>query len=194
MPTADEILRTAAAIHREEGLDALSLRRVAEAVGVTPMALYHHFDNKDALLDALVAQGFARLEQYFARAAARRTPMTRLRAGVVAYREFALDERRLFELMYLVPRPNVPPAPASLATTPSPSFGALIAAVGEAMEQGRLRRGVPAETILLVWATVHGLITLHFTGRFGGDDARFRAVFDRTINSLLRALRPCRDR
>ena len=191
MPTTAEILDVATALHRDEGLEALSLRRVAGALGVTPMALYHHFENKDALLDALVARGFARLEEYFTGAAARRTPMTRLRAGVLAYREFALDEPRLFELMYLVPRPNVPIAPASLATTPSPAFGVLIASVAEAMQSGHLKQGNPAEMILLIWAAAHGLIALHFSGRFGGDVAQFRGVFDRALNDLLRAMRPC---
>ncbi|MEV4538943.1 TetR family transcriptional regulator [Asanoa sp. NPDC049518] len=50
----DEILSTALAIADADGLDAVTLRRVAAAWNVTPMALYWHFKDKDALLDALV--------------------------------------------------------------------------------------------------------------------------------------------
>ncbi|MFC4585319.1 TetR/AcrR family transcriptional regulator [Sphaerisporangium corydalis] len=49
-----EILDAALAIAAERGLDAVSMRTVAERVGVTPMALYGYFEGKDALLDALV--------------------------------------------------------------------------------------------------------------------------------------------
>lgn len=50
----DEVLSTALAIADADGLDAVTLRRVAAGWNVTPMALYWHFKDKDALLDALV--------------------------------------------------------------------------------------------------------------------------------------------
>ena len=50
----DELLSTALAIADADGLDAVTLRRVAAGWNVTPMALYWHFKDKDALLDALV--------------------------------------------------------------------------------------------------------------------------------------------
>ena len=56
-----EILDAALAIADERGLDALSMRAVAERVGVTPMALYGYFRNKDELLDGLVGQLLASL-------------------------------------------------------------------------------------------------------------------------------------
>ncbi|MFB4264667.1 TetR/AcrR family transcriptional regulator [Nonomuraea sp. GTA35] len=51
-----EILDAALAIADERGLDALSMRAVAERIGVTPMALYGYFRNKDELLDGLVGR------------------------------------------------------------------------------------------------------------------------------------------
>lgn len=52
--TADAIVAAAIRIADEEGLPALSMRRIAEALEVEAMALYHHFPNKAALLDAVV--------------------------------------------------------------------------------------------------------------------------------------------
>ncbi|MBP2390307.1 TetR family transcriptional regulator [Aeromicrobium fastidiosum] len=49
----DEVVASALRIVDEQGLDALTVRRVADEFGVTPMALYWHFSNKDALLDAV---------------------------------------------------------------------------------------------------------------------------------------------
>jgi AcrR family transcriptional regulator len=188
MPSPDTILDVAERMHRKHGLQALSLRRIAKVVGVTPMALYRHFKDKDALLTALAARGFAILETFLAEAATKRDPLARVRAGLVQYREFALAERRQFELMFLVPRPNVPSAPGSLRETSSPAFGKLIGALKECMEDGTLRRADPAQIILLVWGTAHGLIALHYSGRFGSD-AQFRSVFDAMLQLQFELLR-----
>src|SRR5688500_6104847 len=122
MAPADRILREARKIYERHGLPGLSIRRVSARVGVTPMALYRHYAGKDALLDALVAEGFAEWETYVARAADEPTPMSRVRAILAVYVEFALDHPRLFELMFLTPRKGIPPAPASLEPPPSPGF------------------------------------------------------------------------
>src|SRR5829696_2352994 len=54
-PARERILKAAERIYRKAGVDALSIRRVAAAVDLTPMAIYRHFRDKDALIDALVA-------------------------------------------------------------------------------------------------------------------------------------------
>lgn len=53
--TRDEIVTASLAIIDAEGLDALSMRRLARDLGIEAMSLYHHFPNKDAILDAVVA-------------------------------------------------------------------------------------------------------------------------------------------
>jgi AcrR family transcriptional regulator len=50
----DRVLRVAVALADEAGIDAVSMRRLAQELGVVPMALYKHVANKDALLDAMV--------------------------------------------------------------------------------------------------------------------------------------------
>jgi AcrR family transcriptional regulator len=59
--TAERIAAEASAILRAEGADAVSMRRVASAVGITPMAIYRHFPNREALLRAVAARGWATL-------------------------------------------------------------------------------------------------------------------------------------
>ena len=184
-PARQRILTAAHRIHRTHGVAALSLRAVAREVGVTPMAIYRHFEDKDALLMALVEEGFAKLEAWFADALNTKTPMKAIERFLLAYAEFALAEPHAFELMFLIHRPGVPEAPASLRTSPSPSFEGAISAVQEAMETGDLKRGDPGETILTMWATAHGLIALHLTGRFGGKDDVFRPIYRRTVKRLL---------
>src|SRR4051812_38199622 len=60
--TREAVLRRALAIGDDEGLEAISLRRVASALGVTPMALYRYVESKDALLDAVLDLVYGEIE------------------------------------------------------------------------------------------------------------------------------------
>ena len=59
--TADRIAQIALTILENEGPEAVSMRRVAEAVGITPMAIYHHFPSREALLNTITDREFAKL-------------------------------------------------------------------------------------------------------------------------------------
>jgi AcrR family transcriptional regulator len=190
MKTARErILVSADRIYRKEGLGGLSLRAVARDVGVTPMAIYRHYQDKDALVDALVADGFAAWEAKLGVAVRARTPMKVIERSLLAYGEFALEEARHFELMFLTRRRAIPSAPASLASSPSPSATRLIEAVHRAMETGAIEKGDPAGTLLLLWSAMHGMVALHFTGRFGHSNAVFRRQYREMVGRLLRLLK-----
>ncbi len=60
--TAERILEAARAIARTEGIDALSMRRLAEELDVWPMRVYRYFSDKDELLDAIVGSAAAEVE------------------------------------------------------------------------------------------------------------------------------------
>ena len=187
-PPRLRILEAAERLLRTEGIPALSTRRVAGEVGVTAMEMYRHFKDKDALIQALIEAGFARWEARLAEAVAVPSAREKVVNAIDAYRDFALAEPRYFELMFLVPRPGVPLAPESLRVTPSPSFAAVIAAVTACMENGEFVPGDPSQTILMLWALAHGLLALHFTGRFGFDESLFRRRYDDTVGMLLARL------
>jgi AcrR family transcriptional regulator len=192
MSTQDDILKAALRLFRKKGLAGMSLRRVAEMVGITPMAIYHYYADKDALIDGLVAHGFRVWEGYLEVAARAPEPLDRVRAALRAYREFALAERQFFELMMLAPRRGIPRAPDSLLVTPSPSFNTIVTSVHQAMRDGDLAAADVGQTMLTIWAAAHGVIALHFTGRFGGDDAVFAAAYDGVLDRLITALGPRR--
>ncbi|GEA89777.1 TetR/AcrR family transcriptional regulator [Cellulomonas cellasea] len=58
----DRVLRTAVALADEHGIDAVSMRRLAQVLGVVPMALYKHVAHKDALLDGMVDAVLAEID------------------------------------------------------------------------------------------------------------------------------------
>ena len=85
-----------------EGLEALSLRRLAEEVGVSRQAPYHHFRDKQALLAAIGEQGFALLNQLLVSVTDDQALSLdeRLYRTVVGYLNFALDHHALYRLMF----------------------------------------------------------------------------------------------
>lgn len=60
--TRERVLRAACSLADEDGLDALTMRRLAEDLGVEAMSIYHHLPNKDAILDGLVELAFSEIE------------------------------------------------------------------------------------------------------------------------------------
>lgn len=58
LTTAEKILRAAHKLFDREGADAATIRRVAELVGIRPMAIYRHFPGRDALLKRISDHGF----------------------------------------------------------------------------------------------------------------------------------------
>jgi AcrR family transcriptional regulator len=98
----DEIIDAAIAIADEQGLDAVSMRSVAQRVGVTPMALYPHVGSKTALLDAMYGRIVADLLPDMP---ADESWRDRLR--MLAHAARALVQRRPWAITLLLARPSV---------------------------------------------------------------------------------------
>jgi len=97
------------------------MRRVAEAVGITAMAIYRHYPDREALLNALSDEGFQELA---ARLKGRRFSedlQTRLAKMADIYLDHALENPKLFELMFLKPRKGARQYPQDFKALKSPT-------------------------------------------------------------------------
>ena len=148
-PRAREIVDAARALLESEGEDALTMRRLADRLGMRAPSLYKHFPDKETLEAAIIAEGFEESAERFeaAVAADRRRP---LRALAAAYRTFALEHPHLYRLMTEQPlrRDLLPPGVEERAAAP------LVAAAGSV---NRARA---------VWAFAHGMTILELNDRF----------------------------
>ena len=155
----DLIIDVSRAIVEEEGVEHLTIRRIAETIGRTQPAVYQHFASKDALLTAVVVEGFVALVEHLKRSGkARKKPLSTVAR---AYLRFGLERPRLYNLMFVEP-PAI--AFAAGSATPIPArtaFGILASAVGESgLDEDRV------ETVTeVVWAALHGLVMLSITKR-----------------------------
>lgn len=156
-----ELLETAVAQLREQGAEALSLRALARAVGVSQTAPYRHFADKGELFAAMAARGYRGLLTALKQAgeAAGDCPEARLIAFAHAYVAYAADNPQLFKLMF---GPATQPAGQypELREASRATFALVQTILRHGMEQGIFREQDLAYLANAGWAGIHGLATL----------------------------------
>lgn len=142
-----------------EGADALSLRQLARDVGVSHGASARHFRDKQALLDALAIEGFARLNAALGAAVSGDAPFAeRFRAAGDAYVSFAVRHPAILRTMYTAKHHEA--ASAELIEVSHVAMPALVALITAAQEAGELPPGAAEEAAVVAFAAVHGVATL----------------------------------
>ena len=180
MDTRDRIFKAARKLFDEKGLEGVSLRNVAKKIGITPMAIYRHFEDKEALIDALVLDGLA---EWSARVEA--LPPCRGLARIAqigdAYLDFALNEPRRYEAAFLLHSSKARRYPDDFLAGRSPAGNAQLEALREAVAQGLIPEDAPVEILVTNAALSQGLISLYRAGRIAGGEDEFRALFRRAM-------------
>jgi AcrR family transcriptional regulator len=133
--TRDRILHAAARLLAESGGAPVSTRAVCAAAGVGAPTLYHHFGDKDGLLDAVVAYGFERYLEEKRAQPSTGDPVEDLRRGWDAHVEFGLARPAFYALMYGVGR---------RAAASEEAYKILLFRTEQVARAGRLR--VPVKT------------------------------------------------
>jgi AcrR family transcriptional regulator len=188
-PTARRIAGAARRLLDKEGSDAVTMRRVAEAVGITPMAIYRHYPDRAALLNALADEGFEELAASLAGKRFSHQIDRRLAKMTEIYLEHALENPRLFDLMFLKPREGARRYPRDFKAGRSPTANLMVETVREGMKSGHFREDDPWEIVFGIGALSHGLIMLYLGGRMDGNPASFRALYRRTFRRYIDGIR-----
>lgn len=188
----EELLLTRAAeIIATEGQDALSLRELARRAGVSRAAPYHYFTDRAELVARVGALGFERLGERIAAAAPESAdPLAQLRAGLLAYIEFAHAEPHFFQLMFSGALERVEPNDSTAdplprlafsSTAARTAFATLVDGVRNAQSAGVLGGGDPLLIVNVFWAYTHGVAVLSRNAHLkhdGGTSAVFDAGFE----------------
>ncbi len=186
--TSDRIRGVALKILEQDGPDAVSMRRIARALQITPMAIYHHFRNREALMQSIVDREFAKFLEAMAHIPRGASHAARLRHSLDAYIQYSFDRPRIFDYVFSEPRPSARRYPKNFRERASPTLNQLADAVSEAMEAGYLRRADTWEVALELWAHAHGYIALYRAGRFELSRSEFVALVHRSLKRLLHGL------
>lgn len=166
----EAVVEAGLAMLEEGGADTISIREAARRIGVSSAAVFRHFSNREAVLAAMAARGFAELATDLREA--QQSDDDAIKAMGVAYVGFALRHPGLFRLMFgagLLNRDRH----SDLHSSSAAAFSLLDAAAGAGAGNSR-------DDAVARWARVHGLAHLALDGLL--DDVspeRIRAVLSR---------------
>jgi AcrR family transcriptional regulator len=188
--TADRVVAVARAVLVEEGVEAMSMRRIATEVGITPMAIYRHFPNREALLDTIAELSFIELakeweEPDLADVTTENFPAV-VGRSLDQYLDFALGQPNLYFFLFTEHRDNARRFPDDFAEGHSPTFNLLISCVNAAVRVGLLPAGEQVLPLALILAAeLHGLVQLYHGDRIGMPEPEFREFCHQAIWRIL---------
>jgi len=178
---------TAQELFLTEGVGGVSMRRIADRVGVSATAIYRHFRDKEAILEEIINAGLAILSNYLGPPLQAPDPFQRLKGLIEAYLRFAIEQPRYFDLAFMVPG-HPTKLPEELERQAHATFRTAVEQVGLCMKAGIFRQGDPIQTAVYLWSTAHGLLMLYRMNRFGSDVAGFTRLYHVTIEQAIQGL------
>ena len=158
-----ELLGAAMSIIEARGIEALTLRSVAQRAKVSHAAPYHHFANKAELLAGVAAAGYDGMVDAIGReiAAIRSADLLdRLRGVGRGYVRFAVERPTVFRLMFR-PELTQPAKHPRLIEAEARAFGTLLETIVALQAKGQIAGKDPRPPAAFAWSAVHGLATLH---------------------------------
>jgi AcrR family transcriptional regulator len=182
------MLDAAGALLHAEGPQALTTRRLADAVGTSTQAIYTLFGGKEGIVRAMYREGFDRLEQCLAAVSDSAPPPEYLLGLGRAYRTAALRSPHYYDVMFGRPVPEFAPRADDLERSLA-TLRVLTGGVVRCIDSGLLRADAdPTEISAFLWAVAHGLVTLELTGHLNlGGAAGDSAIYDRYLAASIAA-------
>lgn len=163
----EKILEAARALFVERGVDATTMREIAKRIDYTPTAIYHHFQDKEAVIYELCRRDFTELAQLFMRIGRIEDPIERLRRIGHAYCEFGLRFPSHYRFMFMTPSRSVTPEHVGISHEDpnESSYAFLRETVSQAIAEDRLRPEYRDADLVaqVLWAGVHGIVSLRIT-------------------------------
>jgi AcrR family transcriptional regulator len=186
------LLDETARILRDEGEDALSLRRLAANVGVSRTAPYHHFKDKQSLLGAVAEEGFIRFN---------RTMKTALQEGrgkggeqimrdyVQAYVNFAVSNSEYYDLMYGSKLWRSDSLTTALLSSARGTLRAEVERIQYLQERGLVAKTLdPLRFTQVSWGLLHGMSRLLIDGIYT-DAASITPICETAADMLWQQLK-----
>lgn len=181
------ILTVAWKIVETEGWQALSIRKIADAIEYSVPVIYDHFENKEAILLEFTRRGFQRLNTELEKAKEQfSTPDRQLEAMAYAYWNFAFRNKEYYQLMYGLGMPGCE------ATRTIPELKAFSSLLHSSVKELIVRSGNTAadDTLKLhtFWSMLHGLVSINMMGQDTREEMNMMVLKD-FITSFIAGIR-----
>ncbi|MGN6188613.1 MAG: TetR/AcrR family transcriptional regulator [Conexibacter sp.] len=179
-----QVLAAALQLLAEDGVAALTARRLATEAATSPAAVYELFGDKAGVVRALFFAGFARLADALGEADEDADPVEDVVALGRRYRSFIVEQPALAAVMFSRPFASFDPAPEETAAGAAVRER-IVGAVRRAVAAGRLH-GDPTDLAHACVALVHGLAAAEAARRLGSSPAAVERRWDVAMRALLR--------
>lgn len=187
--TRTNILDAALQIVKNEGWQALSMRKIADMIEYTAPIIYEYFASKDAILLELTRKGYLLLAKELREAkAAHNSSAEQLEAMWIAYWNFAFENKELYQVMFGVSTSCSCEMVNKLPEAELP-WELFSTAIGELMQISDLDSDIICTKYYTFWSVVHGLISINLLGRNSSDDINKQVLRD-AITGIIRSIRP----
>ena len=162
----EEVLAAARELFATDGYHNVTMRKIAERVRVAPGTIYHHFDDKSAILAAICMETFGKLDKRMEALVTDRSgdPLERLRRGGRMYVQFGLEHPQHYALTFAIG--DAMPKHDSVMSAGLKTFENLRLCVRDCVDAGLTRMQDVEEIAQSLWATTHGIVML-FLGKPG---------------------------
>lgn len=187
--TKARISRCALRILEAEGPEAVSMRRVAAEVGITPMAIYHHFPGREALLRQVVDGEFEQLAQLMNGMRPSRSFAAQMVHIMDAYIDYAFARPRIFDYVFSKPRPDARRFPDDFRARLSPTLNPVADTIEHWMRKRKLKHDDVWELAMQLSAHAHGYLVLYRGGRFNLSETQFKKLVHRSLRRLVNGLK-----
>jgi AcrR family transcriptional regulator len=183
------LVSNARRILHHHGLEALTLRAVARATGVSQTAPYRHFPDRRALMAAVAATGFRELHEAMASALEGGGGREGFKGVALAYVAFARKHPSLYRVMFGPEVANTEDLP-ELREVSRAALGFVQHGVAQLQAAGAVRAGDPAGMALALWASLHGLVLLILDGQAATVTQDIDALVAATAHLVMFGLAP----
>jgi len=180
--TQQAILQAALELASLEGWQAVTMRRVAERIEYSPSAIYKYFEDKEAILHTLLLQGFGQILAALAHGAAQeRTAQERLLQIASIYWDFVWHHPTLYQLMFDL-QGDMHQVKEAKAI-----FLLVRTTIEEWTQANGVRMADLDAAVDILWAVMHGLVTLTMAQLIAGGADRARHLLFQAVHTLLAA-------
>ena len=185
--TRINILDASLQIVKEEGWQALSMRKIADVIEYTAPIIYEYFSNKEAILLELTRKGYLILANDLREAKAKhRLPAKQLEAMWEAYWSFAFDNKELYQGMFGVTTNCACEMVNGLEEADLP-WDIITEVIGELMGVKDMESEIICKKYYTFWSVVHGLISINLLAR-GFSDEMNRKVLKDAISGIINTI------
>lgn len=187
--TKEIILSAACDIYLLEGYKGMSMRKVARKAGISPTAIYRHFENKEALHHQVLREGFRTFDSYLQAALAGRSALERLNLAAERFFAFATEQKKYYEILFLTMDHTVEHTiKGALLKDATVSQNFMVNRVRDCMQDGTLKDDDPEEVAMLLLSTCNGFFGMYISKKVSDTPAEMKAKYQRMYQRLQHGL------